>query len=137
MQKIEHDSFAIVDQEVGKHNYSADEWNIVHRMIHATADFEFNGLTRFHPGAVSVGLCAISLGANIVADVEMICVGLSKLRLQHFGVSTHHFISDADVITQAKAKNSTRALQAMRKAQHLGVYYKTALLLWAMLQQPY
>ena len=136
-QKIEHDSFAIVDKEVGKHHYSADEWNIVRRMIHATADFEFNGLTKFHPNAVSAGLSAISLGANIVADVEMICVGLSKPRLQHFGVSTHHFISDADVITQAKAKNSTRALQAMRKAQHLGVYYKTALLLWAMLQQPY
>ena len=59
-QKIEHDSFAIVDQEVGAHNYSAAEWNIVRRMIHATADFEFNGLTRFHPEAVSAGLKAIS-----------------------------------------------------------------------------
>ena len=120
-QKIEHDSFAIVDQEVGAHQYSADEWKIVRRMIHATADFEFNGLTRFHPDSVSAGLGAISLGANIVADVEMICVGLSKPRLNHFGVSTHHFISDADVITQAKAENSTRAVQAMRKAQRLGL----------------
>ncbi|TXL13733.1 precorrin-8X methylmutase [Methylococcaceae bacterium HT4] len=120
-QKIEHDSFAIVDQEVGAHNYSASEWNIVRRMIHATADFEFNGLCKFHPDAVSAGLNAISQGANIVADVEMICVGLSKPRLSHFGVNTHHFISDADVITQAKAENSTRAVQAMRKAQRLGL----------------
>jgi precorrin-8X/cobalt-precorrin-8 methylmutase len=82
-QKIEHDSFAIVDQEVGSHNYSASEWNIVRRMIHATADFEFNGLSRFHPDAVPAGLNAISQGANIVADVEMICVGLSKPRLSH------------------------------------------------------
>ncbi len=118
-QKIEHDSFAIVDQEVGTHNYSAAEWSVVRRMIHATADFEFNGLTKFHPHAVSAGLSAINQGANIVADVEMICVGLSKPRLSHFGVSTHHFISDADVITQAKAENSTRAVQAMRKAQRL------------------
>lgn len=120
-QKIEHDSFAIVDQEVGAHHYSAAQWNIVRRMIHATADFEFNGLTKFHPEAVSAGLNAIQLGANIVADVEMICVGLSKPRLSHFGVTTHHFISDADVITQAKAENSTRAVQAMRKAQRLGL----------------
>ena len=120
-QKIEHDSFAIVDQEVGKHHYSAQEWNIVRRMIHATADFEFNGLTKFHPDAVSAGLNAISKGANIVADVEMICVGLSKPRLSYFGVTTHHYISDADVITQAKAENSTRAVQAMRKAQRLGL----------------
>lgn len=120
-QKIEHDSFAIVDQEVGAHHYSVAQWNIVRRMIHATADFEFNGLTKFHPEAVPAGLNAIQLGANIVADVEMICVGLSKPRLSHFGVTTHHFISDADVITQAKAENSTRAVQAMRKAQHLGL----------------
>jgi len=120
-QKIEHDSFAIVDQEVGTHQYSAAEWNIVRRMIHATADFEFNGLTKFHPDAVSAGLKAIREGANIIADVEMICVGLSRPRLSHFGVTTHHFISDADVISQAKAENSTRAVQAMRKAQRLGL----------------
>jgi len=120
-QQIEHDSFAIVDQEVGEHNYSDAQWNIVRRMIHATADFEFNGLTKFHPDAVLAGLNAIQLGANIVADVEMICVGLSKPRLSHFAVTTHHFISDEDVITQAKAENSTRAVQAMRKAQRLGL----------------
>jgi len=120
-QKIEHDSFAIVDQEVGEHNYTEAQWNIVRRMIHATADFEFNGLVNFHPDAVSAGIKAIKKGANIVADVEMICVGLSKPRLSHFGVSTHHFISDADVINQAKVVNSTRAVQAMGKARTLGL----------------
>ncbi len=120
-QKIEHDSFAIVDNEVGAHDYAENQWQIVRRMIHATADFEFNGLTRFHADAVQAGLDAISQGGNIVADVEMICVGLSKPRLSHFGVSTHHFISDDDVIAQAKAENTTRAVQAMRKAQTLGL----------------
>ncbi|VAW76228.1 Cobalt-precorrin-8 methylmutase [hydrothermal vent metagenome] len=120
-QKIEHDSFAIVDKETGAHNYPADQWQIVRRMIHATADFDFNGLARFHPDAVAAGLAAISKGAAIVADVEMICVGLSQPRLAHFGVSTHHFIADADVIAQAKADNSTRAVQAMRKAHQQGL----------------
>lgn len=115
-QKIEHDSFAIVDNEVGEHSYTDAQWQIVRRMIHATADFEFNGLSRFHPEAVEAGIAAILAGAPIVADVEMICVGLSKPRLSHFGVDTHHFISDQDVITQAKAENTTRAVQAMRKA---------------------
>jgi precorrin-8X/cobalt-precorrin-8 methylmutase len=59
---------------------------------------------------------AILNGAPVVADVEMICVGLSKPRLDHFGVKTHHFIADDDVIAQAKAENTTRAVQAMRKA---------------------
>lgn len=118
-QKIEHDSFAIVDQEVGKHQYPSLEWSIVRRMIHATADFDFNGLTQFHPNAVSAGIKAITQGGSIVADVEMICVGLSKPRLSHFGVTTHHYISDPGVITQAKAENTTRAVQAMRKAEGL------------------
>ncbi len=116
-QKIEHDSFAIVDRETTEHSYPADQWQIVRRMIHATADFEFNGLTRFHPDAVPAGLKAIGEGANIVADVEMICVGLSQPRLSHFGVTTHHCIADTDVIAQAKAENTTRAVQAMRKAR--------------------
>ncbi|MCK5871681.1 MAG: precorrin-8X methylmutase [Methylococcales bacterium] len=120
-QKIEHSSFEIVDNEVGSHNYTQEQWAIVRRMIHATADFEFNGLAHFHPQAIDAGIQAIRQGANIVADVEMICVGLSKPRLSHFGVSTHHFIADADVITQAKSDNTTRAIQAMRKANTLNL----------------
>lgn len=121
-QKIEHDSFAIVDKEAGPHKaYSEAEWQIVRRMIHATADFEFNGLSLFHPDAVEVGTHSIIQGAAIVADVEMICVGLSKPRLSHFSVRTHHFIADEDVIIRAKAENTTRAVQAMRKAQQQGL----------------
>ena len=119
---IEHDSFAIIDAEAGPHAYSADQWPVVRRMIHANADFEFNGLTDFHPTAVEAGLAAILKGGTpIVADVEMICVGLSASRLKHFGVTTHHFISDADVIAQAQAEDTTRAVQAMRKAHRQGL----------------
>lgn len=120
-RKIEHDSFAIVDAEAGQHHYSNDQWQVVRRMIHATADFEFNGLTSFHPDAIVAGMNAIFAGANIIADVEMITVGLSTPRLRHFGMSVHQFISDDDVIATAKQQNSTRAVQAMRKAHQLGL----------------
>ncbi len=119
---IEHDSFAIIDAEVGPHTYSDEQWSIVRRMIHANADFEFNGLTEFHPQAIDAGLAAILKGgAAIIADVEMICVGLSATRLAHFGLFTQQFISDADVIERAKAEGTTRAVQAMRKAHRLGL----------------
>jgi len=118
---IEHDSFAIIDAEAGPHAYSAEQWPLVRRMIHASADFEMNGLTAFHPDAMQAGLAAVLKGGTaIVADVEMICVGLSKPRLAHFGLTTHQHISDPDVIASAQAENSTRAVQAIRKAQHLG-----------------
>lgn len=119
-QAIEHDSFAIVDREVGAHAYDAAQWQIVRRMIHATADFDFNGLTRFHPDAVAAGVAAVRRGAPLVADVEMILAGLSQPRLAHFGVRACQYIADADVIERAKIDNTTRAVQAMRKAHALG-----------------
>lgn len=119
---IEHDSFSIIDAEVGRHDYRPEQWPVVRRMIHANADFEFNGLTDFHPDAVAAGLAAILAGGTrIVADVEMICVGVSAPRLAHFGMRTHQFISDADVIERAKAEETTRAVQAMRKAHRQGL----------------
>ncbi len=121
-QAIELSSFAIIDAEAGPCRYTALQWPIVRRMIHANADFEFNGLTDFHAEAVAAGLAAMLRGGTpIVADVEMICSGLSQPRLAHFGMRTHQFISDADVIAQAQAENTTRAVQAMRKAHRLGL----------------
>ena len=118
---IEHDSFSIIDAEAGPHAYTAEQWPLVRRMIHANADFEFNGLTVFHPEAMRAGLAAVLKGGTpVVADVEMICVGLSAPRLGHFGMSTHHYINDADVIERAQAEGTTRAVQAMRKAHRAG-----------------
>jgi precorrin-8X/cobalt-precorrin-8 methylmutase len=120
-QQIEHESFATVDREAGEHPYTAEQWPVVRRMIHATADFEFNGLTQFHQRAIEAGVQAILNGGALIADVEMICVGVSKPRLAHFGVNLHQFISDDDVIADAKAADSTRAVFAMRKAHQQGL----------------
>nr|VFK44408.1 MAG: precorrin-8X methylmutase [Candidatus Kentron sp. SD]VFK79831.1 MAG: precorrin-8X methylmutase [Candidatus Kentron sp. SD] len=120
-RRIEHDSFTIIDREAENHAYTAEEWPIVRRMIHATADFDFNGLARFHPRAITAGANAIATGAPIIADVEMIVSGLSKPRLAHFGSVPHHFISDSDVIAAAKTQGTTRAIQAMGKAHDLGL----------------
>src|SRR3990167_7747694 len=107
-QQIEHDSFAGVDAEAGAHAYDAEQWPVVRRMIHATADFEFNGFTRVYPDGIAAGVGALLAGRPVVADVDMICVGVSKPRLAHFGVVTHQFISDSDVIEQSRRADSTR-----------------------------
>lgn len=118
---IERESFAIVDREAGGHDYSPEQWILVRRMIHATADFEFNGLTRFHERAVRAGANALLAGRPVVADVEMICAGLSRHRLDSFGIRVRQFIADADVAAQAGVEGTTRAVQAMRKANRLGL----------------
>ncbi len=115
-RSIEDGSFAIIDREAGPHDFGPPEWQIVRRVIHATADFEFKELMRFHPEAVRTGIDALRCGCPIVVDVKMITAGLNEDRLRAYGCSTYCFISDDDVIATAKAANSTRALEAMRKA---------------------
>lgn len=118
---IEDSSFSIIDQEVGYHPYPDDHWEIVRRVIHATADFEFKDLMEFHEQAVKEGILALKRGCSIVCDVQMIIAGLNKDRLQAYGCQCYNFISDSDVIEAAQKKNSTRAIESFRKAKNLGL----------------
>lgn len=120
-RRIERDSFATIDREVGPHDYDPEHWPIVRRLIHASADFELNGLTRFHPEAVNAGIEAILVGRDIVADVGMICVGLSQARLDAFDMRAHQFIDDPLAGERAREQDSTRAVQAMRIANERGL----------------
>ena len=120
-RSIEDGSFAIIDEEAGAHGFAPHEWQVVRRVIHATADFEFKELMRFHADAIRGGIAALRGGGPIIVDVKMISAGLNEDRLKSYGCSTHCFISDEDVITTAKAVNSTRATEAMRKAHRLGL----------------
>jgi precorrin-8X/cobalt-precorrin-8 methylmutase len=117
---IEEESFAIIDAEAGAHGFGPAEWQVVRRVIHATADFEFQSLVSFHPDAVRAGILALKSGAPIIVDVKMIAAGLNKDRLAAYGSSVASFISDEDVIAAATVRNSTRAIESMRKAHRLG-----------------
>lgn len=118
---IEDGSFAIVDAEAGVHEFGPKDWQVVRRVIHASADFEFKQLMKLSPDAVESGIRALRRGCPIIVDVNMIAAGLSADRLAAYGCRVHGFISDADVIARAKAENSTRAVEAMRKAHELGL----------------
>ena len=59
---IEKQSFDIIESEIGKHDYDEDQWVIVRRVIHATADFDFakNCKIIFHPNAIESAFLAFS-----------------------------------------------------------------------------
>ncbi|NNN04948.1 MAG: precorrin-8X methylmutase [Elusimicrobia bacterium] len=118
---IEDRSFAIIDEEAGAHEFPPAEWQIVRRVIHATADFEFKSLMRVHPRAAAAGIRALRSGCPVIVDVKMITAGLSEERLAAYGCTVRSFISDADVIADAKKGGTTRAVEAMRKARREGV----------------
>ena len=119
---IESASFTYIDERTSDRSaYSDAEWTLVRRLIHTSGDFEFNGLTRFHPQALSAGEAAFRRGAPIIADVAMIRAGLTPRRLQPLGVETHVFISEPEIIRAAKSEGVTRAVQAMRHAHREGL----------------
>ncbi|WP_395825476.1 precorrin-8X methylmutase [Archangium minus] len=120
-RRIEDESFSIIDNEAGPHSYSPGEWQVVRRVIHATADFEFKELVRFSPNAITDGIRALRDGSPVLADVKMILAGLNEDRLAAYGCRTYCFISDEDVIATAREAGSTRAIESMRKAHKLGL----------------
>lgn len=120
---IEDDSFAIVDREVGPHDHPRDEWEVVRRIIHATADFEFKWTTRFTNDAIGAATAALRRGAPVIADVRMIVVGLNAARLASFGSEAHSFIDDDAVVGRAQASGTTRAVESMREAHARGLLH--------------
>ena len=68
-RNIEDGSFAIIDCEAGPHNFDPDQWQVVRRVIHATADFEFKDLMHFHPDAVRAGVGRSLLPCRIAEGI--------------------------------------------------------------------
>ncbi|MEW5856780.1 MAG: precorrin-8X methylmutase [Cyanobacteriota bacterium] len=70
-------SLAIIDREIGDHIFSPAEFEIVRRVIYATADFEYRSLIRFSERALQAGAAALAARSTIVVDVPMVQVGIS------------------------------------------------------------
>lgn len=70
-------SLAIIDREIGDHVFSAAEYEIVRRVIYATADYEYKSLIRFSERALQSGAAALAARSTIVVDVPMVQVGIT------------------------------------------------------------
>lgn len=77
-------SFEIIDREIGEHSLSVDEYAIVRRIIHSTADFEFKHLLSVSPGAIATGVQAIRQGCPLIVDVNMLRYGIQTMVTKTF-----------------------------------------------------
>lgn len=116
-EDIEAESFRIIESEIGPHSLTPEQFAVVRRVIHASADFDFKENLVFHSDAIDRGISALRAGCDIVADVEMVRSGISKANLAKLGSGrVLSFMTDEDVAAQAKAAGVTRAIMSMRKA---------------------
>jgi precorrin-8X/cobalt-precorrin-8 methylmutase len=70
-------SLAIIDREIGDHVFSPAEYEIVRRVIYATADFEYKSLIHFSERALQAAAAALAARTTIVVDVPMVQVGIA------------------------------------------------------------
>lgn len=117
-QSIEDASMQMIEEEVGDHQYGKTEWQVVRRIIHSTADFDFVDKNRviFHENAVESGIRAIKNGCSVVVDVNGVIGGLNKQNPRDFGNKIVCNISEPEVMELAKKENKTRSQISMRIA---------------------
>ena len=118
-QSIEDESMKIIENEIGNHPYNEQEWPIVRRIIHSTADFDFarDNKIIFHKNAVQSGLDALKNGCSIIVDVNGIVGLMNKQNPKDFGNNVICNISEPSLIEAAKKENKTRAQMSMRIAK--------------------
>ena len=115
-EQIEELSFKIIDQEAGSHEFNGDQWSIVRRMIHTSADFEYKEMIRFHPDAIQAGISAIRAGKSIITDTNMARVGIRKAELERFGATVKCYMTDPEIGEKARSNGTTRAKAAVEAA---------------------
>jgi precorrin-8X/cobalt-precorrin-8 methylmutase len=114
--EIEAQSFSIIDNEAGPHAFSSDEWQIVRRIIHTSADFDYMKTVRFHPDAISKGVQAIREGKSIITDTTMARSGINAAGLACHGCRVTCLIQDPQICRNALEAGNTRAAAAVEAA---------------------
>jgi precorrin isomerase len=119
--EIEAESFRRIEAEYeNKSKFPPEEWRIVRRLIHTTADFSIADNIKFANNPVKAGIEAMKKGVPLYSDSNMIKSGISVAKLKKFNPnytrdSIHCFVADPDVAETAAKENITRALAGIRK----------------------
>ncbi len=116
---IEKRSFEIITELLGNRILDPENEAVIKRVIHTSADFDFADTLTFSEHAVSKGIAALKSGCDIVTDTQMAKAGINKNILGSLGGEVHCFMSDPDVVAEAKASGITRAMVSMEKAANL------------------
>ncbi|MDR0778050.1 MAG: precorrin-8X methylmutase [Methanomassiliicoccaceae archaeon] len=118
-EEIEKRSMEIITSELKGRTWPEPRFSIIKRCIHTSADFDYADNLRFSDDAENIGIKAIRNGASIITDTKMAASGINKNVLGMYGGTVHCFISDEDVIKEAKERGETRATISMEKAAKL------------------
>lgn len=113
---IEKNSFEIIEEEMAPNDFTKEELQIVKRVIHTTADFDYGNIIYISPTAIEEAVKALQKGAKIYTDTNMALSGINKKALANLGCEIACYVSDEDVRAEAKQRNITRSIVGVEKA---------------------
>lgn len=113
--EIEEQSMKIITELLGDKVFGPEEEKIIKRIIHATADFDFAGITVISRGAVKSARQALQGGNCLLsADTRMIVSGANKGLLKKLGARLECFVDDEEVRNIAADCGITRSMANIR-----------------------
>ena len=118
-QDIEKRSFEIITEELGARTFPDGIAEVVKRVIHTTADFDYADNLAFSPDVIEQAKAALCNGATIVTDTNMALSGISKPSLAKLGAKALCLMADPDIAREAKERGVTRAVVSMEHAAGL------------------
>ena len=117
--EIEKTSFEIITKELGNRTFPKGQSEVVKRVIHTTADFDYADNLYFSENVIENAKNAILNGATVITDTNMALSGINKKILAQFGGEVHCFMADEQVAREAKERGVTRAIVSMEHAAKL------------------
>jgi precorrin-8X/cobalt-precorrin-8 methylmutase len=120
---IAAESFATIRAELRERGVRLDPElaPIVERIIHSTADFEFASITQASRGALAAGVAALRRGCTVLADVQMVRVGISERRIAAMGGELHCLVGADETRSRAAEAGISRSAMAIRLAHERGL----------------
>jgi len=118
-REIEQRSMETITKELNGRTWPEPEFSVIKRCIHTSADFDYADNLCFSPNACQIGIEALKNGADIVTDTKMAMSGINKNKLATFGGQVHCYISDPDVVEEAKARGCTRSTVSMERGARI------------------
>ena len=118
-REIEQRSMETITKELNGRTWPEPEFSVIKRCIHTSADFDYADNLCFSPNACQIGIEALKNGVDIVTDTKMAMSGINKNKLATFGGQVHCYISDPDVVEEAKARGCTRSTVSMERGARI------------------
>jgi precorrin-8X/cobalt-precorrin-8 methylmutase len=120
-QLIDAQSLAIIDREIPASTLSPAKYEIVRRVVYATADFDYWRLLQFSERVLAIGAAALASRTPVVVDVPMVQIGIGP-RLQQTFANPVYCSTQAITRPQKGRSPAAWGLQALTQRYPEGIF---------------